>query len=95
MDLILWRHAEAEDGLPDINRELTGRGRKQASRMADWLNPGLPPDIRVLVSPAIRTVQTAQALGRDYEVLPGLWHPAQAQATCWPRQTGRWGPGQS
>ena len=32
--------------LPDLTRELTGRGRKQASRMADWLNPRLPPDIR-------------------------------------------------
>ena len=42
MDLILWRHTEAEDALPDATRELTGRGRKQAARMADWLNPGLP-----------------------------------------------------
>mgnify|MGYP003693557069 CR=1 FL=1 len=26
MDLILWRHAEAEDGSPDLARELTAKG---------------------------------------------------------------------
>jgi phosphohistidine phosphatase len=72
MELILWRHTEAEDGTPDHDRELTGKGRKQASRMADWLNPRLPPDILILASPAKRTLQTAQALGRDYEVVPSL-----------------------
>lgn len=88
MDLILWRHAEAEDALPDLSRELTGRGRKQASRMADWLNPRLPPDIRILASPAIRTLQTAQALGRDYEPEPRLAPGADVQdvldAAGWP-----------
>ena len=88
MDLILWRHAEAEDGLPDISRELTGRGRKQASRMADWLNPRLPQDIRVLVSPAERARQTAQALGREFEEMPALAPGARADAVLaaagWP-----------
>jgi len=88
MDLILWRHAEAEDGLPDLTRELTGRGRKQASRMADWLNPRLPPDIRVLVSPATRTLQTAQALGRSYDPVQALAPGASAgdvlAAVGWP-----------
>lgn len=72
MDLILWRHAEAEDGVPDLGRALTARGRKQASRMADWLNPRLPPDLRILTSPATRAVQTAQALGRHCETLAAL-----------------------
>lgn len=88
MDLILWRHAEAEDGSPDLGRELTARGRKQASRMADWLNPRLPPDIRVLASPATRAVQTAQALGRYYETRPALAPGATAgdvlEAVGWP-----------
>ena len=88
MDLILWRHAEAEDGLPDLTRALTGRGRKQASRMADWLNPRLPPDIRVLVSPATRTLQTAQALGRSYDPVQALAPGASAEdvlaAVGWP-----------
>ena len=88
MDLILWRHAEAEDGMPDLERELTDKGRKQASRMADWLNPRLPPDIRVLVSPATRTLQTDQALGRYYDQVPALAPGASAEAVLaaagWP-----------
>lgn len=88
MDLILWRHAEAEDGTPDLERALTERGRKQAARMADWLTPRLPPDIRILASPAERTRQTAQALGRDYSVDPALAPGATARAVLaaagWP-----------
>jgi phosphohistidine phosphatase len=72
MEFILWRHTEAEDTSPDLDRELTRSGRKQAARMADWLNPRLPPDIRILVSPAARAVQTAQALGREFERMPSL-----------------------
>jgi phosphohistidine phosphatase len=79
MDIILWRHAEAEDGVPDLERELTSKGRKQAARMADWLNPRLPPDIRILSSPATRTLQTVQALGRDYEVAAELAPGAGAE----------------
>jgi phosphohistidine phosphatase len=88
MDLILWRHAEAEDTSPDLARELTGRGRQQASRMADWLTPRLPPDIRILASPATRARQTAQALGRYYDQVPALAPGASAEdvlaAAEWP-----------
>ena len=66
MNLILWRHAEAEDVAAslriqrstDLQRELTKRGEKQAEKMAAWLRPRLPEDTRVLVSPAVRTQQT-------------------------------------
>lgn len=78
MELILWRHAEAEDGVPDLARELTDKGRKQAARMADWLNPRLPQDIRILVSPAARALQTAQALGRGYKEVEALAPGASA-----------------
>lgn len=88
MELILWRHAEAEDSMPDLGRELTDKGRKQAARMADWLNPRLPQDIRVLASPATRTLQTAQALGRYYDRVPALAPGARAAdvlaAAGWP-----------
>ena len=43
MDLILWRHAEAEeadDGRPDLERKLTARGERQATRVALWLHLG-------------------------------------------------------
>jgi phosphohistidine phosphatase len=60
--LLLWRHAEAEEGLPDLSRALTRRGRRQADTMAAWLRPRLPQRWRLLASPAVRTMQTARAL---------------------------------
>ena len=74
MDLILWRHAEAEEhpgdahGGSDLERSLTPRGEKQAARMAVWLDRQLPDRARILVSPARRCEQTALALGRKYKI---------------------------
>lgn len=65
MDLILWRHADAEDAngrVPDIDRPLTERGRKQAQRIAEWLRSQHTKNLRVFTSPARRAMQTAQAL---------------------------------
>ena len=67
MDLLLWRHAEAEEGLPDLKRKLTARGEKQARQMADWLRKNAPDKLRIIVSPALRCQQTAQALGLTFE----------------------------
>jgi len=76
MDLILWRHADAgepvEDIIQDLQRSLTSKGEKQAARMADWLNRFLPESTRVLVSPALRCQQTAQALGRKFQTREAL-----------------------
>ncbi|MES2511537.1 MAG: histidine phosphatase family protein [Pseudomonadota bacterium] len=75
MDLILWRHAEAEErpesGLTaeqDLERSLTTRGEKQAIRMAGWLDRQLPEGARILVSPARRCEQTVLTLGRKYKI---------------------------
>ncbi|MCX7673894.1 MAG: histidine phosphatase family protein [Thiobacillaceae bacterium] len=88
MDLILWRHAEAHDGSPDLMRALTDRGRRQAQKMAHWLKPRLPEACRILVSPATRARQTADALGLDYEVVeaiaPGAAPQALLAAAGWP-----------
>ncbi len=91
MDLILWRHAEAEDGhegLPDLERALTSKGQKQARRMGKWLDSQLPDNSRILVSPAVRTVQTAEGLGRKYkvnaELAPDAAPEAILQAANWP-----------
>lgn len=62
MDLILWRHAEAEDGFEDEKRKLTAKGEKQAQKMAAWLHERLPKHFVVLASPALRAQQTAAAL---------------------------------
>ena len=72
MELILWRHAEAEEGVDDLRRELTKRGRKQAERMANWLKPLLVGEWRILSSPAKRTLQTVKALDLPFDVREAL-----------------------
>jgi phosphohistidine phosphatase len=91
MELILWRHAEAEDereGLPDLERALTARGQKQAARMAAWLDRFLPEGTRILCSPAVRCEQTVLALGRKYKVRDSLQPGAKPadllEAAQWP-----------
>lgn len=87
MDLILWRHADAEDGKPDLARELTDKGRKQAARVAKWLAERLPKDYRLLSSPAARALQTAKALGAPQVVealAPGATSKALLKAAQWP-----------
>lgn len=92
MDMILWRHADAEEGSPDDARALTDKGRQQAASMAGWLKARLPKDVRILVSPARRTQQTAQALGIAYEtceaLAPGSDATEALAAANWPDAEG-------
>lgn len=90
MDLILWRHAEAEDGLPDAKRGLTARGEKQAAKVARWLRRRLPDDTRILSSPALRAVSTARALERPVaQALATGAGAADILAACgWPAGSG-------
>lgn len=95
MDLVLWRHADARDpraDQPDAERPLTGKGERQAQRMAQWLHHQLPESTRVLVSPTLRTRQTADALTRRYKVVAGLAPDgtvdALLQAARWPDGRG-------
>ncbi len=96
MNLILWRHADAEN-LPatlafntqaDLARELTDRGRKQAEKSAQWLRTRLPADALILSSPAVRAVQTAQALTPSPRIVRELAPGANAMtllgAIHWP-----------
>ena len=94
MDLILWRHAEAEviaPGQDDLQRALTPKGERQARRMAAWLNHRLAATTRVLVSPALRCRQTADALGREMRIVPTLAPDAPitalVEASRWPRSS--------
>ena len=91
MNLVLWRHAEAHDareGQDDLERGLTPRGEKQAKRMAQWLDRQLPDLTRILVSPARRTEQTANALGRKFklrqELAPGGTVAQLLEVVQWP-----------
>jgi phosphohistidine phosphatase len=95
MDLILWRHAEAEDGgagMPDSKRRLTARGEKNAHDMAKWLRAHLPKKLKILVSPSVRTQQTAHALALPFEVEPKIAVGADTAdliaAAGWPEHSG-------
>jgi phosphohistidine phosphatase len=90
MDLILWRHAEAEDGPPDLERRLTPRGQKLAQQVAEWLLQRLPAKFVVLASPARRTQETARALGVAVRTVPALAPGASVEAILkaaeWPER---------
>jgi len=92
MDLILWRHAEAADGVPDLARPLTAKGKKQAQEVGKWLRVRLPAHARILVSPARRALQTAQALTEEFaivrELAPGAAATALLAAAGWPEHKG-------
>ncbi|MEI7782929.1 MAG: histidine phosphatase family protein [Betaproteobacteria bacterium] len=98
MDLILWRHADAQEADPvddqqemvrrDLARSLTGRGQKHAARMAVWLDHQMSDSTRILVSPALRCEQTALNLGRKFKICEQLAPDRSVddllQAAQWP-----------
>jgi phosphohistidine phosphatase len=92
MDLILWRHAEAEDSLNDLSRKLTEKGHRQAKSSAEFLRKNLPVNIEILVSPAIRTQQTAKAFSSNFKTMDSLSPGASVsdllQAAHWPDANG-------
>jgi len=92
MDLILWRHADAERGGRDEERRLTAKGRKQAKRVAAWLRERLPRDATVLTSPARRAVETAEALTDHFRTISLLGTGSSASqflaASGWPDGAG-------
>jgi len=92
VELILWRHADAEDGIPDNERRLTAKGVKQAERMASWLRKRLPEDSVVLVSDATRAQQTARALTKKFETSSEVGTAATPEmvlkAAGWPSRKG-------
>lgn len=92
MDLILWRHAEAEEGAPDSARRLTKKGEQQARKIAEWLRPRVQKPVRILVSPASRAQQTAAALTSEFDTVKEIGVGSSArrilQATGWPNAEG-------
>lgn len=87
MDLILWRHAEAEDGLDDLARALTKKGQKQAEDMAAWLSKNIPKETRILASQALRSQQTARALSKNFEISAEI-NPGAHTLPFWRPQSG-------
>lgn len=68
VNLILWRHAEAEvesASGADADRALTKAGQKSAAKMAKWLHQHLPPNVEIYCSPARRCLEIVAALQRQ------------------------------
>ncbi len=92
MQMILWRHAEADDdAVSDHVRNLTQRGKKQAAHMSAWLHGQLQDEIvdwLVVASPANRAQQTAAALGLPITTVPKIAPDAAPEeifaAAKWP-----------
>ena len=78
--LILMRHAKSDwsDGaLPDHDRPLNDRGRRDTPRMANWLAElDLVPDL-ILCSSAQRTRETAQLLCDQWDSTPEILYSQQ------------------
>jgi phosphohistidine phosphatase len=92
MDLILWRHADAEEGTPDLARKLTAKGHRQAEHVAAWLLQRLPSKFALFASPAVRADQTARALRVAFktaqELAPGATVANILHAADWPERKG-------
>ena len=76
-NIIVWRHAEAEQadfelGEKDDARQLTPKGQSQAKRMARWLKQHLPDETQLICSPAVRALQTAKALNDKIQLQEAL-----------------------
>lgn len=72
--LIITRHAKAAwpEGVPDIERPLAERGRRDAPRAGRYLSgKGLVPD-RVICSPAARTRETFALISSAWDSAPSV-----------------------
>ena len=91
-NLLLWRHADAEDGMPDAGRALSKKGLKQAKQVAQWLRPRLQDKCLVLASPAKRAQQTAAALDMPDTTEPRIGVQTDIAdliaASNWPKRAG-------
>jgi phosphohistidine phosphatase len=85
-ELMILRHAKsdwASEAESDFERPLSGRGKREAPRVGDWLrHASLAPD-RVVSSPARRARQTATAVCKVLGVPKGAitWEPAIYEAS--------------
>lgn len=69
--LTLIRHARSSRDYPlldDIDRPLDARGRSEAPEMAQRLKAALTPPLRLVSSPAMRALTTAQAFAEVLEI---------------------------
>ena len=83
--LIVIRHAKSDwpEGVPDHERPLGKRGRRDAPAAGRWLREqSLLPDV-VAVSTAKRTQQTWELVSRELPVVPRAFSEEQIYAASW------------
>ena len=72
VQLSLLRHAHAGDPArwkgPDADRPLSARGRQQAERLAAFLAEHEQRPDRLISSPKVRAIETAEAVARVFDV---------------------------
>lgn len=81
--LILLRHSKAAwpQGFPDIQRPLTGRGRRDAPAVGRWLRRQAPPLDLVVCSPALRARQTWDLAATQLDAEPPVRYEAELYGT--------------
>src|SRR3954447_11301102 len=80
--LVLIRHAKAARpyGVPDEDRPLTGRGRRDAQAAGQWLAAEGPRPDLTLCSTAIRTRHTWEIVCRSLAPVPTRYLPELYEA---------------
>jgi|YNPMSStandDraft_1061717.scaffolds.fasta_scaffold03488_3 phosphohistidine phosphatase len=88
IDLLLWRHAEAEAGSDDHSRPLTTAGHKQAERVGRWLKRHAPKTLTCYASPALRSQETLAHFSENFtiaeEIAPGSATSQVLRLLKWP-----------
>lgn len=74
--LILLRHAKSAwpEGIPDAQRPLAGRGRRDAPAVGRWLRGQIAMIDLVLCSPAVRAAQTWDLAAAQLDPIPRVRH---------------------
>jgi phosphohistidine phosphatase len=73
LTLILTRHAKSDwgtPGEPDFDRTLNDRGRRSAKALGQWLAANGPYPAGVVVSGALRTVESWQGMAKAFDPAP-------------------------
>ena len=69
MQIILWRHGEAEAADIDFDRSFTAKGKQQAQKTAHFINRYFPKQREIWVSPLKRSKETASYLDSKERIL--------------------------
>lgn len=81
--LYLLRHAEADNTLIDLERNLTARGRRQAESLGRWMSDNGIMPARIFSSAAKRTQMTAKICAEQVSYRGRIRVEEALHETCW------------